>query len=212
MGGCEEVIRAVAGLRASNSLHWLNVSGIVDGDGRTDEEKSSLRSRGILTLPVNEIENLLYSTAIIESVAARQAESMGESVQTLIDRARDAALAALDEPGIPEQLADDLALKVLHRSFLNQLPNTVDRNGAPTTVTLPSPYPAIHAKIRKFLAAGDLDGLVQFAPIRNSRMRGQVAKSLLFQHFTHYQAAARAQIERDLALADGVRRLVGQLP
>jgi AAA domain, putative AbiEii toxin, Type IV TA system/Protein of unknown function (DUF4435) len=44
-GGCDQVIRAVTGLRASRSHHWLNARGVVDGDWRTSEEKSSLRAR-----------------------------------------------------------------------------------------------------------------------------------------------------------------------
>ncbi len=211
-GSCDQVIRAVAGLRASSSHHWLTVSGIVDGDGRTDEEKSSLRTRGILALPVSEVENLLYSAAVINAVAARQAESMGKAAQTLIDQARSAALAALGEPGVPERLATDLALAVLRRRFLEQLPTSVDRNGAPATVTLSSPYPAIQSKITEFLAAGDLDGLVRLVPVRDTRLRGQVAKALLFQNVAHYEAAARARIQQDFVLADEVRLLVGPLP
>jgi hypothetical protein len=211
-GSCDQVIRAVAGLRASSSHHWLTVSGIVDGDGRTDEEKTSLRTRGVLALPVSEVENLLYSAVVINAVAARQAESMGKAAQILIDRARAAALAALGEPGVPERLADGLALAVLRRRFLERLPTSIDRNGTPATVTVDSPYPAIRSKITEFLAAGDLDGLVRLVPIRDTKLRGQVAKTLLFQSAAHYEDAARERIRRDCALADEVRLLIGPLP
>jgi hypothetical protein len=30
VGGCDEVLRAVSGLRTSQSHHWLNVCGVVD--------------------------------------------------------------------------------------------------------------------------------------------------------------------------------------
>jgi hypothetical protein len=212
VGSCDQVIRAVAGLRASNSHHWLTVSGIVDGDGRTDEEKASLHARGILALPVSEVENLLYSAPVINAVATRQAESMGKTAQTLMDQARAAALAALGEPGVPERLADALALAVLCRRFLEQLPKSVDRNATSATVTVPSPYPAIQSKIIEFLADGDLDGLVRLVPVRDTRLRGQVAKALLLQNAAHYEDAAHARIQQDFALADEVRLLVGPLP
>jgi energy-coupling factor transporter ATP-binding protein EcfA2 len=60
-GGCDQVIRAVTGLRTSQSHHWLNARGVADGDWRTEDEKSSLHARGILALPVSEVENLYYS-------------------------------------------------------------------------------------------------------------------------------------------------------
>ena len=76
-GGCDQVIRAVTGLRDSQSHHWLNARGVVDGDGRTEVEKSSLHARGILALPVSEVENLYYSDAVMRAVAARQAATGG---------------------------------------------------------------------------------------------------------------------------------------
>lgn len=79
VGNCEQVIRAVAGLRVSSPHHWLTVSGIVDGDGRTEDEKKSLYQHGVLSLPVNEVENLLYSPVVIRAVATRQAKSMGKT-------------------------------------------------------------------------------------------------------------------------------------
>lgn len=77
-GGCDQVIRAVTGLRASQSRHWLNARGVVDGDGRTEDEKSSLRERGILALPVSEVENLYYSDVVMKAVGVKQAEVVDE--------------------------------------------------------------------------------------------------------------------------------------
>lgn len=51
----------MTGLRTSQSHHWLNARGVVDGDWRTEDEKSGLHARGILALPVSEVENLYYS-------------------------------------------------------------------------------------------------------------------------------------------------------
>lgn len=104
-GGCDEVIRAVTGLRTSRSHHWLNARGVVDGDGRTAIEKSSLRDRGILTLPVSEVENLYYSDAVMRAVGARQAGAVDESADALASQARATALQALRDHGTPERLA-----------------------------------------------------------------------------------------------------------
>lgn len=161
---------------------------------------------------MSEVENLLYSAVVINAVATRQAESMGQTPQGLIDQAQNAALTALGQPEIPERLAADVALKVLRRRFLERLPTSIDRNGTPATVTVDSPYPAIRSKIAELLAAGDLDGLVRLVPIRNTKLREQVAMALLFRKAAHYEAAARERIRQDVALAAKVRVLVGSLP
>lgn len=41
-------------------------------------------ARGILALPVSEVENLCYSDVMMKAVGARQAETVDETVDTLI--------------------------------------------------------------------------------------------------------------------------------
>ncbi len=211
-GGCDQVIRAVSGLRDSQPLHWLNVRGIVDGDGRTEKEKSSLHARGILPLPVSEVENLYYSDAVMKAVAARQAETMDETADTLIIQARAAALKALRDHNTPQRLAGFIALAVLRRRILEDLPNSVDASAATVSMAFLSPYPSILSSIMALLDAGDLDGLIRLVPIRDTAMRDQVARSLRFQKIADYEACARARIRENAALAAEVHGLIGPIP
>lgn len=211
-GGCDQVIRAVTGLRESEPHHWLNARGVVDGDGRTEEEKASLRERGILALPVSEVENLYYSDAIMKAVAVRQAELIDETSVTLLTQARAAALKALREEGAPERFAKALALAVSRRRVLEELPASVDASATSITVTFPSPYPEMRSRITALLDSDDLDGLIRLVPIRDTAMRGRVARALRFQSFADYEAAARALIRKDEILAAEVRALIGPMP
>lgn len=211
-GGCDQVIRAVTGLRDSQSHHWLNARGIVDGDGRTEEEKSSLHARGILALPVYEVENLYYSDAVMKAVAARQAETVDETVDTLMNQTRAAALKALGDHNAPQRLASAVALAVVRRRVLEELPTSVDTTTTTVTVGFPSPYPAILSRIVALLDAGDLDGLIRLVPIRDTALRDQVARSLRFQKVSDYEACARTRIREDATLADEVRKLIGPMP
>ena len=211
-GGCDQVIRAVTGLRTSQSHHWLNARGIVDGDGRTEAEKSSLHARGILALPVSEVENLYYSDAIIKAVGAKQAEAVDKSADTLTNKARVTALQALRDHGTPERLAAALALSVSRRRVLEDLPTSIDTTSACVTVSFPSPYPELLARISALLDAGDLEGLVRLVPIRDTALRDRVARSLRFQNAADYEAAGRVRIREDAALAAKVRALIGPMP
>lgn len=212
LGGCDQVMRAVGGLRESRSHHWVHARGVVDGDGRTEEEKSSLHAQGILALPVNEVESLYYSAVVLKAVATGQADAMGESVDALLQAARTVALQALREPGVIERLAKDLALKVVRRRLLEELPANVDTMAASITVAVSSPYPGIRSELDVLLAAGDLDGAVRLAPIRTTKLRDQVARALHFRSHGDYETAARVRISKDATLASEVRALIGPLP
>ena len=211
-GGCDQVIRAVTGLRTSHSHHWLNARGVVDGDGRTEDEKCSLHARGILALPVSEVENLYYSDAVMKAVGARQAEAVDESADILTDQARATALLALRSRGTPERLAEALALSVSRRRVLEELPTSIDPASASVAVSFPSPYPQFLSSIMALLDSDDLDSLIRLVPIRDTALRAQVARSLRFQNAADYEAAARVRIREDAALAAEVRALVGPLP
>lgn len=212
VGGCDQVIRAVTGLRDSQSHHWLNARGVVDGDGRTEVEKSSLHARGILALPVSEVENLYYSDAVMRAVAANQAATVDETADALISQARAAALKALGDHGAPERIAANLALAVSRRRVLEELPTSVDPAASSVTVSFQSPYPAILSRIVALLGEGDLDELIRLVPIRDTAMRGQVARSLRLQNVADYEACARVRIREDAVLAAEVRALIGPMP
>jgi hypothetical protein len=211
-GGCDQVIRAVTGLRTSQSHHWLNVRGVVDGDGRTEAEKSALRVRGILALPVSEVENLYYSGAVIKAVGARQAEAVDESAEALTKQAQEAALQALRDHGAPGRLAAALALSASRRRALEELPTYIDTTSASVTVSFPSPYPELLSRITTLLDAGDLESLIRLVPIRDTALRDRMARSLRFQKAADYEAAARVRIREDAALAAEVRALIGPMP
>ena len=51
-GSCSDVIHAVATLRNNRALHRLQAAGIVDGDGRNDEERTHLRNESVHVLDV----------------------------------------------------------------------------------------------------------------------------------------------------------------
>lgn len=137
---------------------------------------------------------------------------MGESADALLQEARTVALQALCEPGVTERLAKDLALKVVRRRLLEELPTNVDATAALITVSVDSPYPGIRAELDALLAAGDLDGAVRLAPIRATKLRDQVARALHFRSYGDYEAAARVRISKDAMLAAEVRTLIGPSP
>lgn len=211
-GGCEQVVRAVTGLQASEQHHWIRARGMVDGDGRTPEERASLLSRGILPLPVSEIESLYYLDVVIREISEVQAAGLGRSSRALEDRARRDALSALRQPGIFERLARKLALSEVRRKIVDQLPAEIEFGAEQIDVSFLSPYPRILEEIKALSLLGDLEGLVRFLPIRDTGLRNQVAAALGFRSFGDYESAVRVRIKGNPGLASALRDIVGPVP
>jgi len=58
VGNCDAVIHTVASFKARSELHRVGCAGLIDADGRTPEEITALRNKGIYVLAVSEVENV----------------------------------------------------------------------------------------------------------------------------------------------------------
>ena len=76
-GSCEEVIRAVKGLRGSYEHHHVEAIGLIDRDDRDENDVSELALDSVFALDVFSVESLHYCSDAIKAVACRQAESLG---------------------------------------------------------------------------------------------------------------------------------------
>ena len=207
-GGCSQVIRAVAGLRSSQGHHWIHAQGVVDGDGRTAPERESLMTRGILPLPVNEVESLYYLTSVIKAVATRQAATLEKSASEIISDARERSLRVLGHSGTLERLVGKLALAAIRRTIVEQIPTTIDAANESVEVSFRSPFARMLTEVQTQHQAGDFEALVRSLPIRDTPVKAQVATALGFQSSSDYEAAARVCIKSDAALTAEVRSIV----
>lgn len=69
VGSCDQVIHTVASFTARPELHRVGCAGLVDADGRTDAEATHLKTKGVYTLPVSEVENLLLLPNVFLAIA-----------------------------------------------------------------------------------------------------------------------------------------------
>ena len=212
-GGSESVVRRVAGLRGADELHWIHASGLVDGDGRSAHDRAALLAQGVVALGVNEIESLYYSAPVMKAVSEVQSNALGLEPAGLLHAARQGALDALREDGVATRRAAVAAERELRRLVRDATParSTIPTAGAQVTVTVESPFAAELAKVDALLANDALDELVKSYSIRESGLRGRVAKELQFSAIDSYEMAARAAIRRSSDLQDQLRELVGRI-
>ncbi len=214
VGGCDQVIRAVGGLRSSRSHHWVHGCGVVDGDGRNATERETLATKGILSLPVDEVESLYYSDVVRRALAERQAETLGRSPAEVSSNATAMALEAIAAGDTGRRLAASVAEKVVARTICDRSPSRQEiASGVdPITVSTASPFPALLATLEKYLAESDLEGIIREYPIRDSSLPTAVASASGFKTVADYEASALAIIRRDAEIRDSLLELVGRLP
>ena len=96
-GSCEDVQKAVLGLRDSQELHHVEAFGLIDRDNRKDEDVKRLEEKGVFALEVYSVEALYYCSDAIAAVAYEQARLRGEDSTQLIESAKEESIKVLKD-------------------------------------------------------------------------------------------------------------------
>lgn len=205
-GSCEWVIRNVEGVNKTDSHHWVQAIGIIDGDGRSDEERAALRIKGVHPLLVNEVESLFYLPVVLNAVACKQAAVDGEDAEKRASLAMDAGVDALAVNDGVDRAARKLATDEVVRRMVSAIPSEI--TDPEVCIRVISPYSEIKRRLEEFHAARDYENLVREVSVRDSGFRHQVAKALGFDSYRRYEKAALVSIVEDRELAACLGRQV----
>ena len=107
-GGSRDVQRAVKGVRAGDSMHWLRAFGVIDGDGSDSLNDQANRGSRVYVLPVYAVEAIYYHPRIVEWIAQRQANVTGDAPAALISTALSDGVKAIRGPRL---IADSRRLR-----------------------------------------------------------------------------------------------------
>lgn len=210
-GSCEEVQKAVLGLRGSQNKHHVEAFGLIDRDDRMDDVEK-LAEKGVFALEVYSAEALYYCSDAIAAVARRQAESLGEDESGFIESAKQEAIEILKEHA--ERMAARRCERKIHHLLLQQAPNwesIKDNPAQQICVSVDSPYLEELNLFNEFAENGELDRLVARYPVRESSALATIAKALKCQHKNDYERMVIAQIRRDNELAQKLKERIGPL-
>lgn len=213
VGGNDQVVRAVSGMRYFREHHWVDAAGVIDGDCRTDDERNAMRKKGILVLPVNEVENIYFLPVLVEYQAGKQAEALGRDQKQFLEQAKQQALTALEPQNVQENLARVNAIKILQRHALQKLPrDNKSIQESEINIKLTSPWADELASIANFVETSDHEQIVKKYSIRESAYGSRLAKSLGYSDQQTYLDAVRASLRLDDKLRRDLLEFVGQPP
>ena len=213
-GSCNDVVRAVSGLRQTESRHDTKAFGLIDRDDRDEAEVNRLASIGIYALDAYSVESLYYCSDAIEAVAERQATTYGNDAKGMVQDAKCQAINTLKATGTADHMADHLCgrrteAKIIKKFRCQKLVRG-NANGQ-ISVKIPSSHQDEVAKFKRLLNAEDLDAITARYPVRESRLPGAIAYALKHRTPSDYQQAVLALIPSNGALADRLRERMPQL-
>lgn len=208
------VQRSVKGMRGSYDLHHVEAFGLIDRDGRTDEEVKQLACDNIFALDAYSVESLYYCSDAIAAVAHRQAESLGRDVEKMIESATNSVFESLYHEGLAEDMAARRCELRVRRQIRSRAPSWKkirDNESAKITVEVCSPYSEEVERFKKLRDDRKLDDLVNRYPLRESQVFDAIAKSLDIKNKRNYEETLLSRIQNDEELSDRLKRRLESL-
>ncbi|MBS0548175.1 MAG: AAA family ATPase [Proteobacteria bacterium] len=166
-GSCEEVIHSVVTMRANSALTRITCAGIVDSDAYEPAEIQYLAGKGIVVLPVSEIENLFLLPNVIRAIAMTEGYN-GNNLEGKVKEILDELFQHASE----ENARRAVVMRYCRRQIDRTL-KKVDLSAATDTVALAAEYSTKTSAL-------DVQALAQLATSRIQKaIAGRDAAELL---------------------------------
>lgn len=146
------------------------------------------------------------------SIAARQADLIGDDAKALMKITLDAGITSV--AGHTERFSQKVAKKAARKLILDQLPNDDDLlKGKEVKIanSTPSIYTARKMELDSAVQNNDWKTVVTKCPIRESDALGNISSALKFRKIEDYEKAVRQLLAQEEDALAFVRRLFGDL-
>ena len=215
-GSCDEVIRAVKGLRGSYEHHHVEAIGLIDKDDRTEDQVSELAQDSVFALDVYSVESLYYCADAIEAVSCRQAESLGRDPQVMLHAATQNALESIRaDENLPERMAARRSERLVYNRFATHLPDWRDIKAAGDQLTISepikNPYQNELNRFNGLVESGDLDRLIVRYPLRESNVFEKIVTTVGCRNQADYERMVVARVRDDVSLAENLKERIRPL-
>ena len=212
-GSCVDIERAVTGLRESLNYHHVEAYGLIDRDDRTADDVMRLAEKHVFALDVCSVEALYYCSDAIVAVAHRQAETLGNDADEMIESATQKAFDELHQNGLAERMAARRCEHRLRERVLSEFQSqkSLIETDSTLTVCVASPYPNELTCFQSLFADRNLDGLIARYPLRDSRVFDAVAEALACPNRSHYEKIVLSRVRSDAELAQKLKEHIALL-
>lgn len=216
--GWETVVSGVRALEQNKDYHWLEVAGIIDGDGRSGSEVDALARDKIYALPSPTIENIFVSRAIVEPMAQAASDLFGgPDAADRIKRVEAASWEMLQKhkEDIIQRRVLWTANRLLSESKVS-LRDLRDGKEEIPAISLRKIYDAVTVEFEAAVAKASVFDVFESMPVKNTGIPKAVAEAAGFERFEKYTTAVLTQIERRTVAGqlmwDAVAKILPKLP
>ena len=216
IGSCEEVQKAVLGLRGDQEIDDAEVFGLIDRDNRTDKDIEKLAEKDIFALKVYSVEALYYCSDAIDAVARQQAASRGIDANGLVESAKQQVIEELTDQELAERMAARRCERQIQELALSNIPNWKSIRANPAQRICVPIDPQVYLEeldyFSELVKEAEIDQLIARYPLRDSRVFEIIATTLKCQNQEDYQHMVVVQIENDKELASKLKSRIDAPP
>jgi ABC-type uncharacterized transport system ATPase subunit len=206
-GGSRNVLEATRASRSLDGIAWLEAWGIIDRDGRPDDEVAALREQFVWPLPVYAVESVYYHPKVIERLIAM---GVVPSEECELDEITTAAIEAI-KPDL-ERLAARSIEKSVRHAFLASIPKWDGLKSIENLSPSLNPKALFDAEIASLnagVSVGDWSLFVSKCPIHETRAPDKIAKALGYAGSVEYEDAIREAVVSDKGMRTVVYDVLG---
>ncbi|RUZ73975.1 ATP-binding protein [Mesorhizobium sp. M7A.F.Ca.US.006.01.1.1] len=210
---CRDVEHAVASVRDTSAVAWVQAYGIVDQDQLTAEKKATLEPQGVFPLSVYSVEALYYNPIIVKAVAVRQCAVIDGDAEQMVAQAWAHLLAAVS-PQVDRLAARMTEQAVKDRISLGMPDWKKIQAGHDVAITVDAQalYKSEREQLKAWLDAGDVNKIIARYPIRETMALEGIVSALQFKSKNQYESAVRKLVMDDAAVKAMLIGFFGGLP
>ena len=203
-GEFQSVCNATRGVSRLVDGHWLEPRGLVDRDGRNDDEVSALERDSIYVLPFPTVENLLFIPAAVDcfvtaDMTYQGGKSYDERIQGFKDEVVKSAMDAREDI-----VAKRVSWRVSRALSESKISERCIKNGFrdPVVISVSEIYEEVAGEVSSVIESEDYEKILRELPIKQTSIPARACKSLGANSFKDYVRVIMRSI--DLAEPDGV--------
>lgn len=213
---CQDVIRAVEGIRGSQDLHWVNAYGLIDADDRTQEQIDKLADKGVVAINAYSVESLYYHPFIIKKVVEEYSDLTGENTEDLYAKA--VSNVVNDFQQIKDVFCARLCEKRVRDKVMGKLPtykkilksNQENTENFVIDIDLDQEFLKEEKIADDLISKNDIKNIILKYPIRESQILSNITKNIGIDR-KKYERIVRKRIEEDAEVKAFYRNLLDNL-
>jgi ABC-type cobalamin/Fe3+-siderophores transport system ATPase subunit len=197
-GNCRDVERSTIGIRRVPELHWSQAYGLIDRDGRGEEEQKKLLENGIYAIECYSVESIYYHSEMLNVVAKRFSSIDGSDPKKRVENAITVAIKAI------QSHRDRLCIRVASRKvyeFVHKKIPKLEKESDYTDISINIPASKfIKEELLIFDSAikkNDYNKLLQRYPLRETPALNRIVMKIGLKKRKEYEAAVLKACEED---------------